>query len=570
MSFSARFFILPFLPLLLFLLFVVPVSAQTNQYANPNTNPDVPKNLHTWTQSVMLEVVSAMTCQLTGIDPISKNHKCLGIDSKTGQIGFVDQGGGAIGMMGGLIAATYTPPLHTGDYFDYLAQNFGVVKKAYAQGVGFTGLKPLAGTWTVFRNIVYLLFVIVFVVIGFAVMLRIKIDPRTVMTIENQIPKIIIGIVLVTFSFPIAGLLIDFMYVVIYVIINIMSQADPKIAADAANLVSSTHPLSAAGVIGGSGPLGTGGIFGLASSGASGASEFFRPLGEHPIGKMISMFALAAFGFIGGGAITSALSGALSFIPGAGLAAGFITKTLGTTLFSGILSGIFAAYGASNAPGIAMFVGFWLVFLILTIALLWALFRLWFQLLVAYVYILLDVVLAPFWIIAGVLPGSPVGFGAWFREILANLSAFPTVIGMFLLGRVFIDTFGPTQSSGQFVPPLIGNPASINAIGSLIGIGIILMTPQVVSMMRDLFKPPPFKYSAAIGQAVGIAPGIVGGTAHALFSPYGALSMFTSATREGGTFSTIRGLFGKGGARGVIPQGQPNVPRPAPLGPEQT
>ena len=53
------------------------------------------------------------------------------------------------------------------------------------------------------------------------------------MTIQNQIPKIIISLILVTFSFAIAGFLIDLMWVSIYVVINLMSQADPNITASA-------------------------------------------------------------------------------------------------------------------------------------------------------------------------------------------------------------------------------------------------------------------------------------------------------------------------------------------------
>src|SRR3989344_8129172 len=81
---------------------------QTNPYAAPNTNPDVPKNLHTYTQSVMIEVMSALVCQLSGIDPTNVSQKCLGVDPKTGSIGFVEGGGGAVGFMGGMIGMLYT------------------------------------------------------------------------------------------------------------------------------------------------------------------------------------------------------------------------------------------------------------------------------------------------------------------------------------------------------------------------------------------------------------------------------------------------------------------------------
>ena len=47
--------------------------------------------------------------------------------------------------------------------------------------------------------------------------------------------------ILVTFSFAIAGFLIDLMWVSIYVIINLMAQADPSIAASAVT-VGIYHP----------------------------------------------------------------------------------------------------------------------------------------------------------------------------------------------------------------------------------------------------------------------------------------------------------------------------------------
>src|SRR3989344_5325325 len=198
-----------------------------------NTNPDVPNNLHNWTQNVMIEVMSALTCQLAGVDPINPKQSCLGADQATGKIGFLPspQEGGAIGFMGNMISVLYTPPLHTADYFQDLASNFGLSKHAYAQttGTGFKSLTPLIGIWSAFRNIVYLFLVIIFVIIGLAIMLRVKIDPRTVMTIQNQIPKIIIGILAVTFSFAIAGFLIDMMYVSIHLTGNIIASTDKNL-----------------------------------------------------------------------------------------------------------------------------------------------------------------------------------------------------------------------------------------------------------------------------------------------------------------------------------------------------
>src|SRR5258708_4115893 len=119
--------------LLIFLLgFFVFKNVAFAQTPLANTNPDVPNNLHTWTQNVMIEVASSLTCLIAGVDPINPSHQCLGIDSKTHKIGYVQSGGGAIGAMGILIAMTFTPPAHTNDYIRYLSSNFGITKPAYA------------------------------------------------------------------------------------------------------------------------------------------------------------------------------------------------------------------------------------------------------------------------------------------------------------------------------------------------------------------------------------------------------------------------------------------------------
>ena len=428
--------------------------------------PDVPRNLHTWTQTVTIEVLSSLTCLTAGIDPAAPNSQCLGVDQKTGVIGYVGQNGGAIGLVGNMIAVLYTPPASTSDFTRYLAQNFGIAKPAYAQGYGFESLSPLMKLWSGFRNIVYLFFVVIFVLIGLAIMLRIKIDPRTVMTIENQIPKLIIGIILVTFSFAIAGFLIDLMYLSIFVIFNVFRAIDPQLTGNLNTAQSSFQ---------GDNPLGAMNTF----------LEFKKIVGDSATGI--------------GRVIIDLFTGSIN--------RPFEQQGDSIILVTGIWELLKSTWdGIRNTLGVVVgiLVGT-LAFLIISIAILWAMMRLWIQLLQAYVYILLDIVLAPFMIAFGLLPGGPVGFSGWLRDIGANLIAFPTTIVMFLLGRAFMTDFG---SGGKiFAPPLIGNPNAGSAFGSLIGLGIILMTPQVVNMMKEFLKAPQLKYTAAIGQAVGLGGG---------------------------------------------------------------
>ena len=84
-------FVLPLLvAFLLSLTSVTQASAQS--FTSPNTESNVPKNLSTLTQSVFIEVVSALNCQLSGYSPSSSNQKCLGVNPKTGQSVVTDIG----------------------------------------------------------------------------------------------------------------------------------------------------------------------------------------------------------------------------------------------------------------------------------------------------------------------------------------------------------------------------------------------------------------------------------------------------------------------------------------------
>ena len=489
MKLAVRAFIITllFLASLLFLA-KTPALAQTQtplqpvtSYTTPNTNPDVPNNLHNWTQNVMIEVISAMTCQLAGVDPTNPSTKCLGIDQKTGKIGFVGNGGGAIGIMGNFIALTLTPPIHTSDYLAYVSRNFGITKPTYAANqTGFSSLSPLMGTWIVFRNIVYLLFVLIFLVIGIAIMLRVKIDPRTVMTVQNQIPKIIVGILLVTFSFAIAGILIDAMWIAIYLFINVLTSADPKMAADPAIAGNLTKNLNTS-TLNFFNNTYDGGLLGVAT-GASGSI----------VQIIVNIFT--------GGQPTSSSSI--------------------LDLLSNPIGGILAVL-IGGIAGI-------LAFFIISIAILWSMFKLWFSLLNAYIFILVDIVFAPFWIVSGLLPGGQsMGISAWLRDMLGNLAAFPTTIAMFLLGRILIDSFGTNSNAQGFLPPLIGTPiagsSGVNVFGSFIALGIIFTTPHIVNITKAAFKAPKIDLGP-IEQAVGVgaqSPGrLIGGAASSLTSPH--------------------------------------------------
>lgn len=138
---------------------------------------------------------------------------------------------GLVGGMGSYMAMMVgNPPATTQVYVAdvFNSAGIGIAQPAYAQGLGFSALHPILETWKIFRNIAYFFFVIIILVIGFMIMFRQKIQGQTVVTAQQAIPNIIVALIAVTFSYAIAGLLIDAMYLLMYLMVGLfdVSQVD--------------------------------------------------------------------------------------------------------------------------------------------------------------------------------------------------------------------------------------------------------------------------------------------------------------------------------------------------------
>jgi hypothetical protein len=426
-----------------------------NTYSiNSNVNPDVPLNTHNGIQILFLEFLSTIHCQLTGVNPLGEGNKCLGVDKETGKIGFIEEGGGAVMVIGSLIDSLFIPPASGIGYLAHLKNDFGITKKTYAQsgpqeclnsanGIGFCAIEPLLPVWKTMRNIVYLLFILVFIVIGMGIMLRIHIDPRTVMTIQNQIPKIIVGIVAISFSFAIAGFLIDVMYLSIYLFTSTIAQATPGVLDlnNSLRITQATDPFQALNT---SWQIATGEEVGI---------------------WHISERTAGAFAGIVVSALTEA-QGALGFL---------------WDLFGGMIH----VFGT--------------IFLVIAIIIL--LIKVFIVLLLAFLNIILDIIFAPWWILAGLFPGGPLGLGAWIRDLIANLAVFPVTIGFMLLGSYLMNAFySNSDQFGRMNFPLLGSAGTNSqAIAALIGFGFILMLPNLLKATKAALKTPNMNFGPLFG-----------------------------------------------------------------------
>ena len=383
------------------------------------------------------EQVSKKPEASTGVMPsVTNSLTTMIIGPVSGVGGESYRPGGAIGGIANLIAVMYAnPPVSSVEYFADLGRNLGIVKSAYAQtGVGFRGLQPILPLWKAFRNIAYLFFTIVFVIMGFAIMFRVKLNPQTVISVQNAIPRVVIALILVTFSYAIAGLLIDLIYILISLLISV---------------------------------LGTTGYLDNAKA--------------QKVYLNASILTLLGAFLTRGSAVAKEVSNILN-------PATWLPETI-----KEIIDGL-------NIPMLELPSD--LLALILSAILLISFFKLFLNLLYAYVRILTGIVFGPLQIMLGILPNQD-SFLAWFRNLLSNIAIFPAVVGMFLLADVILEA---TKKSGfVWAPPFIqvGSPGAF--IGSLIAYGIFLMIPRVSEMVKAAFEHKPFPYGTAIGEALGPA-----------------------------------------------------------------
>ena len=65
------------------------------------------------------------------------------------------------------------------------------------------------GLWKLARNMAYAILSVIMIIVGVMIMVRKKVNPQLVVTIENAIPRVILGIFLITFSYPIGATIIS-------------------------------------------------------------------------------------------------------------------------------------------------------------------------------------------------------------------------------------------------------------------------------------------------------------------------------------------------------------------------
>ncbi len=360
------------------------------------------------------------------------------------------------GLSTAAIAMYQNPPADTMAFVSDVGRTLGFMPRAQAQGIGFSGMSALLGLWKAFRNIAYALLAIIMIVVGFMVMFRKKIDPKTVVTVQNAIPRIVVALLLVTFSYAIVGVMIDLMYLAIVLAVSVITSVSPELGSSVGLFTALDTNVSTSKV---SSILFDGGMWGLL--------RYFLGSG---LGAYDDIAASLTHGLD-----PKAIAGWL-IVPGV------IGMVVG--------GGKGAITGLLSAPV--------LLAAILVLVLLFGFIRLVFLLIDAYINIIISLLTAPFQLMMEAIPGSNA-FNGWFRNLLSKIIVFPLTAVLLLVAAILTSQ---SVSTTVWAPPLLSSGGGAYGMSGIIGLGMLLVIPSVVMSIQKALKAEPL-IPGGVGAIVG-------------------------------------------------------------------
>ena len=473
------------------------VTSLQNKYLDTQKATKSP-TLENWSGASMDSTSFKIFTSLVGEDTI--DQKFFDTFNTTGMVPRIVPGG-ALGTGTKMVASLFSPPASG---IEYIAQSWGNVlgRPAYAQGVGFKGLEFLLPLWRSFRNIVYVLSSLIFIGIGIMIILRVKISPQAVITIQSAVPQIITSLVLVTFSYAIAGLIIDLGNFILGLVVALLFSAQ-KIP-----LSESLFPTWSW----------SSGFVGLSDLGNALKALWDELLGAFGVPKPLSFHYLANPDINTLNLLTfRALPGWLALVMLGGLLGsvifGIFAGSVGNIILGGTGNGILSGIGGLLGGGLGGLLGGLLIPIILCIVVAIWLIKLYFGLITTYVTLIFKIIIGPLEIAFGAFPNSKMGFGSWFRDVVAYVAVFPVVTIFLILVNIIVDAvvgglgnFGSGAGVGQpavWAPGLINlggtiTPAILGAAIGLAGLALLSKLPAMVPEFIFMIKPSP--WGKAIGE----------------------------------------------------------------------
>lgn len=414
-----------------------------------------------------------------------------------------------LGFVSKLISFQYVNPPASGFYWaaNGLA-NAGFIPKTYAaEGVGFAALKPFIKVWSTFRNFTFVIFVLVIVVIGFMIMFRMKLNAQTVISVENALPRIVVAMILITFSYAIAGFLIDLMYILMLLVISLISSVGVAdyIPSNNFNLLNSYI---------GAGPAK---LFPMQYDWINTGNYLLSiiPLSLGGVLKVVAGF-LASFGIsqlivnlTGSKDMVYSLKDVAIQAATFGFSVGDLPNIVGV-IINLFVAGIFS-----------IFILPLIISILVALTILFVFFRLFFILLSTYIQILLLIFFSPIILLFEAFPGRGA-FSWWIKNLLANLMTFPFVLLIILISDVVIKINAQVGADQFWSPPFL-YPLDQTSIAFLFGLGLYIILPDLIKTMKEMMGVKPLPVNIGLSTFFG--------GAGALLGAQGGLGALTSLTQ---------------------------------------
>ena len=345
----------------------------------------------------------------------------------------------------------------------------------------------LSALWSITRNIAYLFFVIAMIIIGFMIMFRNKIGGQVMVTVSNSIPRIIVCLILVTFSFAISGIMLDLGKMAMNIVSKTMAKAQYEVTGEPVASVD----------IAGVGNLMDRAVYELEEGDRISLDIAEDSKTEEELNEILKK---AHYDEIENDDswVGKAKSTAVKILLRANLS--LLTHALkGARIsvpFLDIVKNIVIT-GLVEIPNFSRLLKSVLFLLIAA----FASFKLFITILTSYAKIFVNVVLGPIQIAMGAIPGNFNSVTRWFKTILSNVLVFPTIVAILEFAKFFALAIRPEKfvffgQSGVFLPD------GFISIGGVFFIAGYFFAANAPNLIKGIIKVEEDKTMTAAGASV--------------------------------------------------------------------
>lgn len=515
-----------FLLIVIVFLFLFTEPSQAFAQGNSGSSQDYYKK----SEQGFLGFLHAASCVITGVSVLE--NPCFTNSLANGEFKKYSLGG-SVGLLPVIGSAFDTllssKPLSTSEYLTQMTTHLNPIKEANAQvsGSGSSILSVIFKFWMAARNAAYILMTIVFVVVGVMILIGRKSGQQSVLSVQAALPGMVIGLVMITFSYFFAALLVDIAFVGSYVGGNLLNQGQLTTAVHE-EVLRDRNVLDLGFTFIRIEP----GLFEeiLQAFGAANEMVGFLIRGSagmiaYKMGDIIApLFQPLINGVIGGLARGAPVASGL-----ATFAAGAVGPKAVQILFIGL---------SQSKPEFLVSMIMWLV---LILAIVYQMVQLAFDLVKRYITLLFLTIAAPLWFLAASFPGNDKGYESWIRNMLCNILPFPAVYLGFYFAAYFINFSGQPffiQGGGAVIKtdtlPLFAgfNPSFVMQV---VGYGILLSLPAIPKWLCKVLKADS---TDVFGSEINAASKSASGRGGSFVTTLGSKGVKAPLTKMGRSIST--------------------------------